>query len=216
MRLPDSATELCDRLILGADQALRTIFADPADSGRPDPSASTATDTINDSERRKAARLMRVNHSGEVCAQALYQGQATTSRNPELRRQLQRASDEENDHLRWCAGRLQQLQANKSLLNPFWYASSFILGATAGALGDRWNLGFLAETENQVVAHLDDHLTRLPESDYASRAILEQMKQDEAGHATEAVQRGAATLPAPVRGLMRIGSRLMTQTTYWI
>ncbi len=216
MRLPISATEFCDRLIVGADQALRTIFTDPAGSGRTNPSASVNTDTISDAERRQAARLMRVNHSGEVCAQALYQGQAATSRNPELRIQLQHASDEENDHLRWCATRLEQLHTNKSLLNPLWYAGSFVLGATAGALGDKWNLGFLAETERQVVAHLDDHLARLPESDDASRAILIQMKHDEAKHATDAVTHGAARLPAPVRSLMRMGSRLMTRTAYWI
>lgn len=216
MRLPISVTEFCDRLIVGADQALRTIFTDPAGSGRPNPAASTDTDTISESERRRAARLMRVNHSGEVCAQALYQGQAATSRNSELRKQLQQASDEENDHLRWCAARLEQLHTNKSLLNPLWYAGSFVLGAAAGALGDKWNLGFLAETEHQVVAHLDDHLARLPESDYASRAILSQMKQDEAKHATDAAKHGAAPLPAPVRGLMRMSSRLMTRTTYWI
>ena len=216
MRPSDSATEFCDRLINGADQALRTIFTDPAGSGRPNPSASVETDTISDSERRRAACLMRVNHSGEVCAQALYQGQAATTRNSKLRIQLQHASDEENDHLRWCAARLEQLHTNKSLLNPLWYVGSFVLGATAGALGDKWNLGLLAETEYQVVAHLDDHLARLPESDYASRAILSQMKLDEAKHATDAVKHGAAPLPAPVRSLMRLGSRLMTRTAYWI
>ena len=216
MRLPISATEFCDRLIVGADQALRTIFTDPAGSGRTNPSASVNTDTISDAERRQAARLMRVNHSGEVCAQALYQGQAATSRNPELRIQLQHASDEENDHLRWCATRLEQLHTNKSLLNPLWYAGSFAIGAVAGLAGDGWSLGFLKETENQVEAHLEGHIEELPPEDARRRAILDQMKIDEAKHAQMAEDAGAYDLPEPVRKLMKSTAQIMKSVAYRI
>jgi len=206
----------CDQMIASLDQGLRTVFGRPASTGRENPAANEQTAALSNRDRQSAGRLMRVNHTGEVCAQALYQGQALTARNPAVRDKLEQASAEENDHLHWCSQRLDELDARKSLLNPLCYAGSFVIGAMSGALGDRWSLGFLAETERQVVEHLDDHLSRLPDADTESRAILEQMKHDEAHHATTAVEAGAMSLPAPVRNMMRAASRLMTRTTYWI
>ena len=159
---------------------------------------------------------MRINHAGEVCAQALYQGQALTAREPGARAALEQAAAEETDHLAWTAQRITELGGRVSYLNPLWYAGSFALGAVAGALGDKWNLGFLAETERQVEGHLGTHLDRLPAQDEKSRAIVDQMKTDEAGHARTAVEHGAAELPEPVKAAMRLGSRVMTGTTYWI
>jgi ubiquinone biosynthesis monooxygenase Coq7 len=159
---------------------------------------------------------MRVNHVGEVCAQALYQGQALTARNPEARAALEEAAREETDHLAWCEDRLNELGGRKSLLNPLWYAGSFALGATAGVLGDKWNLGFLAETERQVEAHLDEHLRQLPEQDAKSRAIVEQMKEDEIRHAQTAVHYGAAELPPPVKLAMRSMSMVMKRIAHRI
>ncbi len=159
---------------------------------------------------------MRVNHTGEVCAQALYQGQALTARNAELQRSLSKAADEETEHLAWTQHRIAELGGRTSLLNPLFYASSLIIGATAGALGDKRNLGFLAETERQVVRHLDDHLSRLPASDRKSRAVLDQMREDEARHATQALLDGGAPLPLPIRLVMTMGSKVMTKTAFWI
>ena len=159
---------------------------------------------------------MRINHTGEVCAQALYQGQALTARLPQVRNRMERAAAEENDHLDWCEGRLQELDSRTSLLNPIWYAGSFAIGAAAGLAGDKWSLGFVAETEQQVGAHLDDHLNRLPERDSKSRAILEQMKEDEARHADQALKAGGAVLPGPIRFAMRLSSKIMTGTVYWL
>ncbi|MFO1424263.1 MAG: 2-polyprenyl-3-methyl-6-methoxy-1,4-benzoquinone monooxygenase [Candidatus Competibacteraceae bacterium] len=205
-----------DMLLINLDQAVRTLFGQPATTGRPNPAAAAPPAELPPRERQQAARLMRVNHTGEVCAQALYQGQALTARLTEVRDRMERATVEENDHLAWCEGRLQELNHRPSLLNPLFYAGAFAIGALAGAAGDRWSLGFVAETERQVVEHLNDHLERLPAADQPSRAILEQMREDEARHATNAMTAGAARLPFPVRVLMKGASKVMTQTTYWV
>jgi ubiquinone biosynthesis monooxygenase Coq7 len=159
---------------------------------------------------------MRINHCGEICAQALYQGQALTARNPEAKRALEQAALEETEHLNWCETRIKELGTHKSFLNPLWYTGSLALGALAGTLGDKWNLGFLAETERQVGAHLEGHLAQLPPADDKSRAVIEQMKTDEAKHATTAIEHGGAELPAPVRAMMKLTSKVMTKTAYWI
>jgi ubiquinone biosynthesis monooxygenase Coq7 len=159
---------------------------------------------------------MRVNHVGEICAQALYQGQALTARNREVQHTLEQAAREETEHLAWTERRIAELSGRKSLLNPLWYGGSFAIGAFAGMLGDKWNLGFLAETERQVEAHLGGHLKRLPHHDQKSRAIVAQMQIDEAGHATTAVAHGGVDLPVPVKLAMKLGSKVMTQTAYWV
>lgn len=204
-----------DHFIVEIDRALRTVFA-PAATVRPVPGEDVPEADLSELEKSHAAALMRVNHCGEICAQALYQGQALTSRNDELVATLERAANEETEHLAWTEKRIAELGGRKSLLNPFWYGGSFLLGAIAGKLGDAWNLGFLAETERQVEAHLADHLGRLPNADRRSSLVLEQMKQDEVGHAETAVSLGARQLPAPVRLAMKFASRVMTRTAYWI
>ena len=204
-----------DRLIIAFDRGLRTVFA-PAQSLRPVPGEALAHGELDERERQEVGALMRVNHSGEICAQALYQGQALTARDATAKRALEQAAQEETEHLAWTERRIDELGGRKSLLNPLWYAGSFAIGAAAGLLGDRWNLGFLAETERQVVQHLEGHLRRLPETDLKSRAVLEQMKEDEGRHATSAFERGGATLPGPVRFAMRCASRVMTRTAFWI
>lgn len=205
-----------DALLIHADQALRTIFGRPVTTGRPNPAASAPVTELPPVEQQEAGRLMRVNHTGEVCAQALYQGQALTARREAVRDRMEQASIEENDHLAWCEQRLKELGSRPSILNPLFYAGAFTIGAAAGQAGDRWSLGFMAETEQQVVAHLNDHLKRLPVQDQPSRAILEQMKEDEACHATHALEAGGARLPLPVRVLMKGIAKVMTGTTYWI
>ena len=204
-----------DRLISAFDHGLRTLHAS-AHSARPHPDQNVADPTLAADEKQLAAALMRVNHSGEICAQALYQGQALTARNPDARAALERAAIEETDHLAWTARRIEELGGRVSLLNPLWYAGSFALGAAAGLLGDKWNLGFLAETERQVEGHLAGHLDRLPPRDEKSRVIVEQMKADEARHAGTAMEHGAAELPTPVKQAMKLGSRVMTRTAFWI
>ena len=204
-----------DRLIIAFDNGLRTLLA-PAHSARPDPGAGAGEAELDASERELVAALMRVNHSGEICAQALYQGQALTARNPESRAALEQAAAEETDHLAWTAQRIAELGGHVSVLNPLWYAGSFALGIAAGLLDDKWNLGFLAETERQVEGHLAGHLDRIPPQDEKSRAILEQMKRDEARHAHTAAEHGAAELPEPVKQAMKFGSRVMTRTSFWI
>lgn len=204
-----------DQLIIQFDKALRTVFAQ-AHSRRPYPDAGLPEAELSEAEKRHAAGLMRVNHSGEVCAQALYQGQALTARDPEVQRALQAASDEETEHLAWCERRLEALGSHKSLLNPLWYAGSFTLGAIAGALGDKWNLGFLAETERQVEGHLNGHLDTLPAQDAKSRAVVEQMKADEVKHAETAVAHGGVPLPLPVKLAMQTTSKILTHTAYRI
>lgn len=206
---------LIDRVITEFDQGLRTVLAE-AQTLRPFPDRDKSETQLSDSEKRHAAALMRINHSGEVCAQALYNGQALTARNPATEAALREASQEETEHLAWCEKRIKELGSHKSFLNPVFYAGSFALGAFAGALGDKWNLGFLAETENQVGKHIEGHLKRLPEQDEKSRAILEQMKIDEAKHATTAITHGGAQLPLPVKLAMQLSSKIMTKTTYWI
>lgn len=206
---------MIDRLIIEFDKGLRTLFAE-AHGARPLPDRGTPEAELTPQEKHKAAALMRVNHCGEVCAQALYNGQALTARSSVARQALIEASNEETEHLVWCGKRIRDLGGHKSLLNPLWYGGSFAIGALAGALGDRWNLGFLAETERQVCKHLEGHLERLPEQDAKSRAILEQMHEDEARHATTAVSHGGAELPLPVRLAMRATSKIMTKTAYWI
>jgi ubiquinone biosynthesis monooxygenase Coq7 len=205
-----------DRVLMGMDQALRTLFGRPQVTERPNPGREEPESELTDQQRDLTARLMRINHTGEVCAQALYQGQALTARLPTVRDGMARAAQEENDHLDWCAGRLRELDSRKSLLNPFWYAGSFAIGVAAGLAGDKWSLGFVAETEHQVVEHLQEHLGRIPAEDRKSRAILEQMKEDEQHHATQALEAGGAALPGPIRLAMKLSSKLMTKSVYWL
>src|SRR5262245_3121582 len=213
--MPPRSLPTLDDLIVAFDRGLRTVFG-PARSERAVPGDDLPQQELSGAERVRSAALMRVNHTGEICAQALYQGQALTARNPETRAALDRSAQEETEHLAWTEHRIEELGGRKSLLNPMFYAGSFAIGAAAGFLGDRWNLGFLAETERQVVTHLEGHLGRLPEADQKSRAIVEQMRKDEAGHATSALQHGAAELPGPAKSAMRLASRVMTETSYWI
>ena len=205
-----------DRCLLQIDRGLRTVFGRPQTTGRPDPDAGLDEAPLSDTERRHAAALMRINHAGEVSAQALYQGQSLTARLDDVREAMERAAIEENDHLDWCERRCRELDSHTSYLSPLWYTGSLAIGAFAGWCGDRWSLGFIVETERQVVRHLEDHLERLPAGDKRSRAILEQMKTDEGHHATTALEAGGAPLPAPVKTLMGLTSRIMTRTAYWI
>jgi ubiquinone biosynthesis monooxygenase Coq7 len=202
-----------DRFIAEFDRALRAV-AGIAQSSRPSPAAQVAESSLESGQRAHAAALMRVNHVGEVCAQALYQGQALTARDPAARQALEKAAREEEDHLAWSAERIRELGGRPSLLNPFWYAGSFAIGAVAGALGDRWNLAFLAETEQQVEEHLAGHLEALPEDDRRTRAVVEAMRADEARHRESAVRLGAAELPEPVKRAMRLASKVMTTVAY--
>lgn len=204
-----------DRLIISFDRGLRTVFG-PARSRRPVPGNGLPVEELEDNERRRVAALMRVNHTGEICAQALYQGQALTARNAAVGDKLRQAAVEETEHLAWTENRINELGGRKSVLNPLWYTGSFAIGALAGTLGYHWNLGFLAETEKQVERHLEGHLQRLPGHDQRSRAILEQMKSDESRHATTAMASGAAELPDPVKFLMKLGSKVMTGVAYWV
>jgi ubiquinone biosynthesis monooxygenase Coq7 len=205
-----------DHLIMNLDQAVRTLAGKPLVSGRPDPADEAEEAPLSDAEKGESARLMRVNHAGEVAAQALYQGQALTARLESVRGRMEQAAQEENDHLEWCERRVKALGGHLSYLNPLWYLGSFAVGAVAGTLGDKWSLGFVAETEKQVIAHLDEHLHNISESDSKSRAVLEQMKIDEAHHGALAKAAGGAELPAPVKQLMRLTSRVMTRTAYWL
>ncbi len=204
-----------DRFITGFDKGLRTLFA-PAQTLRPVPGEAIPDASLDESQRQRSASLMRVNHSGEVCAQALYQGQALTARDTAAKQALEQAAQEETEHLAWTERRIAELGGSKSVLNPLFYAGSFAIGAISGLLGDKWNLGFLAETERQVVRHLEGHLERLPAEDQKSRAIVEQMREDEARHATSALDHGAAELPAPVKAAMKASSKMMTETAYWL
>lgn len=205
-----------DALLIQVDQALRTVFGQPVKTVRPNPAANVPTIELPPVEQQEAGRLMRVNHTGEVCAQALYQGQALTARLETVRDRMEQATIEENDHLAWCEERLKELGSHPSVLNPLFYTGAFMIGAAAGKAGDRWSLGFVAETEHQVVEHLNAHLHRLPVQDQPSRAILEQMKEDEARHATQALEAGGVRLPLPVRALMKGVAKVMTKTTYWV
>lgn len=204
-----------DALIVGFDRALRTVFS-PASTIRPVPGNDLAEAELAQSERAHVAALMRVNHCGEICAQALYQGQALTSRDTSIRQALEQAGREETEHLAWTSQRIEELNGRKSLLNPFWYAGALTMGALAGKCGDAWNLGFLAETERQVEAHLEGHQARLPAGDQRSRAILEQMRIDEANHADMARQLGGKELPTPVKAGMRLAAKVMTSVSYYL
>lgn len=206
---------LTDRLLASADSALRTLTG-AVHAARPNPAVAQRAESagLSDDERREAAALMRVNHVGEVCAQALYQAQALTARTPALRRQMQQAAREEIDHLAWCQQRLDELGDRPSLLNPLWYAGAFGIGLVAGRLGDTASLGFVIETERQVEQHLAGHLDRLPAADARSRAIVEAMKADEARHAEDARSAGGAELPLPVTLLMRAAAKVMTTVAH--
>lgn len=202
-----------DRIIVEFDKGLRTLLSE-AHSVRPYPDANVAEAPLSEAEKRHAAALMRVNHSGEICAQALYQGQALTARDPKVQQRLQHAAQEETEHLAWTSHRVHEMGGHLSLLNPLWYTGSLALGAFAGLLGDKWNLGFLSETEQQVGAHLQSHLSRLPQQDEKSRAIVSQMYSDEIGHADMAVELGGVELPNPVPMLMKLNGRVMTSLVY--
>ncbi|QOY62403.1 2-polyprenyl-3-methyl-6-methoxy-1,4-benzoquinone monooxygenase [Lysobacter sp. H21R4] len=202
-----------DRILDDAQRALETVLGSPA-AMRPNPADGQPDVVLEESERRHAAGLMRVNHVGEVCAQALYCGQAAVARDPATRAHLLEAAQEETDHLAWCADRLVELHDRPSLLNPLWYASSFSIGVLAGLRGDGWNLGFVVETERQVEAHIDENLASLPAADSRSRAILEVMKEDEARHADNAQAAGARILPPPVPSIMSAASRVMKAIAY--
>jgi len=204
-----------DQLIVEFDKGLRTLFSE-AHSARAYPDASIPEAAMDETEKKNAAALMRVNHSGEICAQALYQGQALTARDPAVQQTLERAAQEETEHLAWTARRVHDLGGHLSLLNPFWYTGSLAIGAMAGLLGDKWNLGFLAETERQVGHHLQSHLERLPQQDEKSRAIVAQMHTDEVGHADMAVSLGGAELPQPVQWVMQLNGKVMTGASYWV
>jgi len=205
-----------DRLLASANNALRTVAAPAGRSARPNPAEGIDENELTDDEKRHAAGLMRVNHAGEVAAQALYQGHAAVARDATVESRMQRAADEEFDHLAWCEQRINELGHDVSRLSPFWYAGAFVIGAASGVLGDKWSLGFIAETERQVCAHLDSHLESLPEQDTRSRAIVTTMRDEEEEHGDNAVEAGAADLPRPIKRLMRMTARVMTRTAYWV
>ena len=213
--MPGRDFTLVDRLLVDAQNALGTVFGS-ARAERSTPAAGQPDVVLDEVERRHAAGLMRVNHVGEVCAQALYVGQAAVARDADTRAQLLAAAQEETDHLAWCADRLDELGSRPSLLNPLWYAGSYAIGVVAGLRGDGWNLGFVVETERQVEAHIAEHLQALPEADGRSRAILATMQADEARHADQAQARGARALPPPVPTLMAAASKLMKTVAYRI
>ncbi len=203
-----------DHFMMQLDTGLRTLVGKPNITERSNPENAVEDGELSNTEKELAGRLMRINHSGEVAAQGLYQGQALTAKLPEVRAKMERAAQEENDHLDWCAQRINELGTHTSYLNPFWYFGSVAIGATAGLAGDKWSLGFVAETEHQVVRHLTSHLQQISEQDHKSRAILEQMKEDEGHHATSAINAGGAELPAPVKKFMALTSKIMTKTVY--
>ena len=202
-----------DHFIVEFDKGLRTLFSQ-AHSVRPYPDAELPDAPMDEAEKKHAAALMRVNHSGEICAQALYQGQALTARDPEVQQKLEHAAQEETEHLAWTAKRVHELGGHLSVLNPFWYTGSLAIGAVAGLLGDKWNLGFLSETEQQVGHHLQSHLDRLPVQDAKSRAIVGQMYTDEIGHSDMAKELGGAELPPPVQLAMKLNAKVMTTLSY--
>jgi ubiquinone biosynthesis monooxygenase Coq7 len=205
-----------DRFLMGLDQAVRTVFGRPQTTERENPAEGLPEPELSDREREHVARLLRIDHTGEVCAQGLYQGQALTARRPETRERMARSAAEENDHLAWCERRIEELGNRKSLLNPLWYAGSFAIGAAAGLAGDKWSLGFVVETERQVEDHLDGHLADIPANDGKSRAILEQMKRDEMHHADVARSAGGVELPTLAKLAMKLTSKVMTRSVYWV
>lgn len=205
-----------DRLLMRLHQALSGVAPPAAGDTRPNPAADIEAPELDDTARRHAAGLMRVNHAGEVAAQALYQGHALVARDPAIREHMLQAAAEERSHLAWCEDRLRELDSHPSRLDPLWYAGSFAIGALAGLAGDRWSLGFVEETEKQVSEHLTGHLDKLPEEDARSRAIVEAMRADEERHGREAAEAGAHPLPKPVQELMRAVARVMTRSAYWV
>ena len=213
---PDRDIDRLDRLIIAFDRVLRGAARTDPGSASESPADDIADGVLDERERRHSAGLMRVNHAGEVAAQALYQGQSLAAREPETREAMEQAAREENDHLVWCRMRLEELGSAPSVLDPVWHAGSLAIGAAAGLAGDRWSLGFVVETERQVVEHLDGHLSRLPDGDNRSRAVLRRMQSDERHHATRACAAGGAPLPPLVRRAMRAASKVMTRTAYWI
>lgn len=215
--MSNSRLSLIDNLIINADRALRTLAAgSDMSSARASPALALSEADLSEAERKKSAALMRVNHTGEVCAQALYQGQALTAKLPHVRMEMEKAAAEEIDHLVWCQERIDTLGSHTSYLNPVWYGVSFAIGAGAGLVSDKVSLGFVAATEQQVCQHLQDHLDELPVSDDRSRAVVEQMLEDEARHANTALDAGGYNFPAPVKGLMTLVSKVMTKTSYHI
>jgi len=205
-----------DRVCLQVDNAIRALTNHPHSHGQINPAAGTQEEALTDKERRYSASLMRINHAGEICAQGLYHGQALVSRQAEVQEKMQAAAIEEGDHLNWCKDRLDELNSHVSYLNPVWYAGSFLIGVGSGLLGDKWSLGFVAETEKQVVAHLDSHLEKLPVQDQRSLKIIERMKKDEDHHREEAIAAGAMQLPRVIQGIMQLTSKIMVKTAYWI
>jgi len=203
-----------DRLLAGANNALRTIAAPAGRPARKNPAGDIDETDLSDKQKTHAAGLMRVNHAGEVAAQALYQGHAMVARDPNIEQQMQRAANEEFDHLAWCEQRLTELGSRPSVLSPIWYSGAFAIGAASGILGDKWSLGFIAETEKQVCAHLESHLEELPDNDDKSRAIVTQMRDEEEEHGENAIEAGAAELPAPLQRLMQLTAKVMTNTAY--
>jgi ubiquinone biosynthesis monooxygenase Coq7 len=205
----------CDQLILQVDLALQTLSTSERPSSRPYPAEHEEVGCLTDKDRQHVSGLMRVNHTGEVCAQALYSGQALTARLDQVRLQMEEAAAEEEDHLAWCEQRLRELASQPSVTNPLWYSLSFVLGAIAGACGDRYSLGFVAETEHQVTAHLQSHLKAIPREDTRTRTILHAMAEDEAKHAKTALDAGGIELPGPVKRAMAFLSKVMTKTVYY-
>jgi ubiquinone biosynthesis monooxygenase Coq7 len=205
-----------DRLLAGVNNALRTVATPAGRPARNNPAGDITEAELTDKEKAHAAGLMRINHSGEVAAQALYQGHAAVARDRSIEAQMQKAADEEFDHLAWCEERLAELGESPSRLSPLWYAGAFAIGAASGILGDRWSLGFIAETESQVCDHLESHFEMLPGDDQRSRAILEKMHEEEAEHGENAIDAGAAELPDPIKGLMKLTAKIMTRSAYWL
>ncbi len=205
-----------DKLLAGVNNALRTVAAPAGRSARQSPSDNVNAADLSANEMSHSAGLMRVNHSGEVAAQGLYQGHATVARDPDIEQQMKHAAEEEFDHLAWCEQRLTELGSGPSRLSPIWYAGAFTIGAISGTLGDRWSLGFIAETERQVCDHLTSHLDQLPAEDEKSRAVVEKMRDEEQQHGENAQDAGAAELPPPVRHLMQLTAKVMTKTAYWV
>ncbi len=205
-----------DQCIVEFDKALTTLVGSPETTSRTFPDAEIDEQPLTEAERKQSAGLMRVNHAGEVSAQALYQGQALTAKLPKVKAAMDAAAKEENDHLVWCQQRLTALSSHTSVLNPIWYIGSFTIGAVAGKIGDKWSLGFVAETEKQVVEHIDSHLKVISENDKKSRVILSQMKLDEQQHGTAALEAGGAILPEPVTKFMGLVSKVMTRSSYWL
>lgn len=216
MDAPSRSYTIFDRLIEHVDTSLKTLFDAPDATFRKNPAEETKESYLNKEEKRHAAGLMRINHSGEIAAQALYHGQALTAKNPEIKVHLQQSAKEEGDHLYWCEQRLTELDSHISYFKPIWYSGSYLIGALAGLAGDKISLGFVEETEYQVMQHLDKHMQKLPSTDEKSRKILQQMHDDEKHHAAAAKQRGAQELPAPIKKAMSLIAKVMTTTAYWV